>query len=173
MLCRTKVFLLLLLLLLLSSCHQAGSVEDLHICKRSEEITGWARTCPSERNDEVLKFCLLIIEFESRSASQWSLVTWHAHTFVYCYVSFVPICLKVGKCQMLIIRVEARDALLLSRCLRRRKETTRSRVAQKRIQTNVGCRDARRLVFRLGPEKLEYIHMSHTRCVKCALSSTL
>jgi hypothetical protein len=35
---------------------------------------------------------------------------WHAHTFVYCYVSFNPICLKVGKCQMLIIRVDVRDA---------------------------------------------------------------
>ncbi len=66
--------------------------------------------------------CLLIIElkihkwnFPLRNNSLLWLGT-RTHLYIYCYVSFIAICLKVGKCQMLIIRVDVRDAFLVFFC---------------------------------------------------------
>jgi hypothetical protein len=50
------------------------------------------------------KFCLLIIELKIAVSCELA----RAHVFVLLYLSFF----KVGKCQMLIIRVSMRDAFL-------------------------------------------------------------
>ena len=113
-------------------CHQAGSEDDLH--NMQKKITVWSCTCLTDGR--------LLVEGEEEQISIWNffffLFAHHwirnsevkylffffafvtivscdlarAHIWVLLYVSFNAICLKVGKWQMLIIRVDVRDALL-------------------------------------------------------------